>query len=109
MIFEKDNFSASEPGQPKLKEFVTKGSVTLFLKCQQGMELSTPVLEKNIDVDSKGPYLLPVSQVWLLATSLPPLYTMPSQHPNGSSSPTQPNCMSAQSLIAKMVCCLIVS
>ncbi|XP_034237188.1 uncharacterized protein LOC117642768 isoform X2 [Thrips palmi] len=68
-----------------------------------GMELSTPVLEKNVDVDSKGPYLLPVSQVWLLATSLPPLYTMPSQHPNGSSSPTQPNCMSAQSLIAKML------
>lgn len=76
--------------------------ITILL--EQGLELSTPVLEKNVNPDTRGPYLLPVSQVWLLATSLPALFTMPSQHPNGSSSPTQPNCLSAQSLIAKMVC-----
>ncbi|XP_026278855.1 uncharacterized protein LOC113206822 isoform X1 [Frankliniella occidentalis] len=72
-------------------------------EAEEGMELSTPVLEKNFDIDTKGPYLLPVSQVWLLATSLPAIFTMPSQHPNGSSSPTQHNGSSAQSLIAKML------
>ncbi|KAL1130002.1 hypothetical protein AAG570_012945 [Ranatra chinensis] len=46
-----------------------------------GIELSTPVLDQvceNCESASSKP-LLPVSQVWLLATSLPQLYTKPSQ------------------------------
>ncbi|KAK3927388.1 Restriction of telomere capping protein 5 [Frankliniella fusca] len=97
---------------PLLHRYVVHVLTTAYRSLQEkqpvttsapGMELSTPVLEKNFDIDTKGPYLLPVSQVWLLATSLPAIYTMPSQHPNGSSSPTQHNGSCAQSLIAKML------
>lgn len=43
------------------------------------LELTTPVLEKAPSFEVRQP-LLPVSQVWLLATTLPPLYIEPTTH-----------------------------
>lgn len=72
----------------------------------QGLELSTPVLEKNLSftTNSSGDssVSIPLSQVWLLATSLPALYTRPQQlSPSGTSngSATQ----STHLILVKMV------
>ncbi|EEB12701.1 conserved hypothetical protein [Pediculus humanus corporis] len=51
---------------------------------QVGLELTTPVLDKSFTftTSSSGDnssVSLPLSQVWLLATSLPPLFTKPQQ------------------------------
>ncbi|XP_065226218.1 uncharacterized protein LOC135849645 [Planococcus citri] len=43
------------------------------------LELTTPVLEKTPSFEVRQP-LLPVSQVWILATTLPQLYIQPTQH-----------------------------
>lgn len=56
------------------------------------LELTTPVLEKAEPLSCKDQQLhsmLPLSQVWILATTLPPLYTRPTQHspPNGNGAP----------------------
>jgi hypothetical protein len=69
----------------------------------QGLELDTPVLERDIVFpasENKENDMLPVSEVWLLSSSLPLFYTKPSQHhsPSGSS-----NGLSSQAFIAKMV------
>uniref|UniRef100_A0A8D8SCC1 TLDc domain-containing protein n=1 Tax=Cacopsylla melanoneura TaxID=428564 RepID=A0A8D8SCC1_9HEMI len=62
------------------------------------LELTTPVLEQgepsfsSLSGGGGGCQLhsmLPLSQVWILATTLPPLYTRPTQHspPNGNGAP----------------------
>lgn len=56
------------------------------------LELTTPVLEKSEPLtcaDQQLHSMLPLSQVWILATTLPPLYTRPTQHspPNGNGAP----------------------
>lgn len=65
----------------------------------QGLELTTPVLEKAPCPWEAPQPLLPVSQVWILSTSLPPLYTRPSHlSPSGST-----NGFTAQSFLAKIL------
>lgn len=44
------------------------------------LELATPVLDNMNPFDEKHPPLMPVSQAWLLASVLPPLYTKPQSH-----------------------------
>jgi hypothetical protein len=72
----------------------------------QGLELNTPVLERDIvfpSSDNKGKKdILPVSEVWLLSTSLPLLYAKPMQHPLAPSGSS--NGLSSQAFVAKMVC-----
>jgi hypothetical protein len=71
----------------------------------QGLELGTPVLERDIvfpSSDNKESDILPVSEVWLLSSSLPLLYTKPSQHPHSPSGLS--NGFSSQAFLAKMVC-----
>ncbi|XP_054280121.1 uncharacterized protein LOC129005898 [Macrosteles quadrilineatus] len=46
----------------------------------QGLELTTPVLEKAPAPWDKPKPLLPVSQVWILACTLPALFTKPQHH-----------------------------
>ena len=71
----------------------------------QGLELNTPILERDIvfpSSDNQESDILPVSEVWLLSSSLPLLYTKPSEHPH---SPTGlSNGLSSQAILAKMVC-----
>jgi hypothetical protein len=70
----------------------------------QGLELDTPVLEKDIlfpTSENKENDILPVSEVWLLSSSLPLLYTKPSLHHSPSSSS---NGLSSQTFLSKMVC-----
>lgn len=45
----------------------------------QELELTTPVLEKTPSFEIRQP-MLPVSHVWLLATTLPQLYIQPTTH-----------------------------
>lgn len=60
--------------------------------------MTTPVLEKeNVFKAEKNP-LLPLSQVWILSTTLPALYTQPILH----SKPT-PNCFNTQNFLSKFV------
>jgi hypothetical protein len=69
-----------------------------------GLELSTPVLEKDFAFPSSGNQesdILPVSEVWLLSSSLPLLYTKPSHHPLSSSASC--NGLSSQAFLAKML------
>ncbi|KAK7871707.1 hypothetical protein R5R35_013996 [Gryllus longicercus] len=63
-----------------------------------GLEASTPVLDEEPDFSSDD-ILLPLSEVWLLAVSLPELYTRPSSSPTRAT----PNGLSPQSVIAKMM------
>lgn len=50
-----------------------------------GLELATPVLETPPSgVPCSGAPLLPVSQAWLLAGSLPPIYSLPHSSANNS-------------------------
>ena len=73
----------------------------------QGLELTTPVLDKSFTftTSSSGDnssVSLPLSQVWLLATSLPPLFTKPQQLTPSTSS----NGITSQSshlILVKMV------
>lgn len=68
-----------------------------------GLELSTPVLERDFVFPSSGNQeidILPVSKVWLLSLSLPLLYTKPTQHPLSPS--TSFNGLSSQTFLAKM-------
>ncbi|KAG8241569.1 hypothetical protein J6590_084162 [Homalodisca vitripennis] len=65
----------------------------------QGLELTTPVLEKAPTPWDKTQPLLPVSQVWILAATLPPLYTKPSHLSPTSST----NGFSMQNYLAKIV------
>uniref|UniRef100_A0A1B6FL81 TLDc domain-containing protein n=1 Tax=Cuerna arida TaxID=1464854 RepID=A0A1B6FL81_9HEMI len=65
----------------------------------QGLELTTPVLEKAPTPWDKTQPLLPVSQVWILAATLPPLYTKPSHHSPTSST----NGFSMQNYLAKIL------
>jgi hypothetical protein len=62
------------------------------------LELTTPVLEQeNLFTTEKNP-LLPLSQVWILSTTLPALYTQPILH----SKPT-PNCFNTQNFLSKFL------
>nr|CAD7407638.1 unnamed protein product [Timema cristinae] len=45
-----------------------------------GLDLSTPVLEREPSFENDDNVMLPLSEVWLLATSLPLLFTKPSEH-----------------------------
>ncbi|KAK6636400.1 hypothetical protein RUM43_010061 [Polyplax serrata] len=59
-------------------------SQTEQVEHDKGLELTTPVLEKSFSYVSSSSgdstsVSLPLSQVWLLATSLPALYTKPQQ------------------------------
>ncbi|XP_046682755.1 uncharacterized protein LOC124369080 [Homalodisca vitripennis] len=65
----------------------------------QGLELTTPVLEKAPTPWDKTQPLLPVSQVWILAATLPPLYTKPSHLSPTSST----NGFSMQNYLAKIL------
>jgi len=69
-----------------------------------GLELSTPVLERDFAFPASGNQesdILPVSEVWLLSTSLPLLYTKPSKHPLSHS--VSCNGLSSQTFLAKML------
>lgn len=69
-----------------------------------GLELDTPVLERDIvfpSSDNQDSDILPVSEVWLLSSSLPLLYTKPSQHPHSPSCLS--NGFSSQAILAKML------
>lgn len=50
------------------------------------LELATPVLDNANPFDEEHPPLMPVSQAWLLASSLPDLYAKPQPVQNPSSS-----------------------
>lgn len=66
-----------------------------------GLELATPVLEKgNPFLSDKIPPLLPISQAWLLAGTLAPLYSTPQkmQSPSGSG-----NNLASQVFMAKLL------
>ncbi|XP_023720002.1 uncharacterized protein LOC111871259 isoform X2 [Cryptotermes secundus] len=68
-----------------------------------GLELDTPVLERDIlfpTSENKENDILPVSEVWLLSSSLPSFYTKPSLHHSPSSSS---NGLSSQTFLAKML------
>lgn len=67
----------------------------------QGLELTTPVLEKAPAPWEKSQPLLPVSQVWMLAATLPPLFTKPTHHSPTSSTAGNGFCM--QNYLAKIV------
>ncbi|CAH0391608.1 unnamed protein product [Bemisia tabaci] len=62
------------------------------------LELTTPVLEKSSPLDETPQPLLPLSQVWLLTTTLPPLYTRPTL-----TSPSINTSFSAQNFLAKFL------
>nr|CAD7602073.1 unnamed protein product [Timema genevievae] len=47
---------------------------------KKGLDLSTPVLEREPSFENDDNVMLPLSEVWLLATSLPLLFTKPSEH-----------------------------
>uniref|UniRef100_A0A1B6DBB8 TLDc domain-containing protein n=1 Tax=Clastoptera arizonana TaxID=38151 RepID=A0A1B6DBB8_9HEMI len=65
----------------------------------QGLELTTPILDK-ISPDWEVPdAILPLSQVWILSTSLPSLYTKPSQQSPSSST----NGFTSKTFIAKLL------
>lgn len=68
----------------------------------QDLELTTPVLEKENEFKAEKNPLLPLSQVWILSTTLPALYTQPILH----SKPT-PNCFNTQNFLSKFVSFLI--
>ncbi|XP_067015802.2 uncharacterized protein [Anabrus simplex] len=65
-----------------------------------GLELSTPVLERELNFTRDEEDVLPLSQVWLLATVLPNTFTRPSPHHSPVSSA---NGLSSQNYIAKML------
>lgn len=60
--------------------------------------MTTPVLEKENEFKAEKNPLLPLSQVWILSTTLPALYTQPILH----SKPT-PNCFTTQNFLSKFV------
>lgn len=62
------------------------------------LELTTPVLEKENEFKAEKNPLLPLSQVWILSTTLPALYTQPILH----SKPT-PNCFNTQNFLSKFL------
>lgn len=69
--------------------------------------MTTPVLEKSFSFTSSSPggnanIYLPLSQVWLLATSLPPLYTKP-QHLSPSTSSNGLTLQTSHLFLVKMV------
>lgn len=49
-----------------------------------GLELATPVLEKSSPFNADDPPLLPISEAWLIAGAIDPLYSRPQevQNPN---------------------------
>lgn len=65
----------------------------------QDLELSTPVLEKNFLTSCDKQPLLPVSQVWILSTTLPSTYTRPSHISPSASN----NGLTAQNFISKIL------
>lgn len=65
----------------------------------QGLELTTPILDK-VSLDWEVPeVLLPLSQLWILSTSLPVLYTKPSQLSPASST----NGFTTKNFLTKLV------
>ncbi|KAJ9588920.1 hypothetical protein L9F63_017798 [Diploptera punctata] len=77
---------------------------TAYREAQQntssGLELNTPVLEKDLTFPEARDDMLPLSEVWLLSLSLPALYIQPSQHHSPTNSS---NGLTSQTFIAKML------
>lgn len=65
-----------------------------------GLELSTPVLDREPNFSASDVALLSLSQVWLLAVSLPQLYIQPSPHHSPVNSS---NGLTSQNVIAKLM------
>lgn len=74
------------------------GKIVINFNSLQDLELTTPVLEKETVFKAEKNPLLPLSQVWILSTTLPALYTQPILH----SKPT-PNCFNTQNFLSKFV------
>lgn len=61
-------------------------------------------MEKENEFKAEKNPLLPLSQVWILSTTLPALYTQPILH----SKPT-PNCFNTQNFLSKFVSFYLIS
>ncbi|XP_063220459.1 uncharacterized protein LOC134529867 isoform X2 [Bacillus rossius redtenbacheri] len=65
-----------------------------------GLELTTPVLDRELKFEHDENVMLPLSEVWLLSTSLPEVFTRPSEHHTPTTSAIS---MSASYFISKLI------